>query len=172
MESMMKQRLGPCLFLLVCTVAAAWTAPARGSEVYTWTDENGVVHYSDAPSADKAAKIVEVEEGSRPESGDADPYPAEADSPPAEDLDSEPDDTAMTPAQQKREKLARERAERREEQAETERLCTLHRQRLERMEPARRIFHTNEQGESVRLDDDRRLELIDESRDFLADNCD
>ena len=68
--------------------------------------------------------------------------------------------------------MARERAERRQTQAETDRLCALHRQRLESMEPARRVFYANEQGESVRMDDDRRLELIDESRDFLADNCD
>jgi len=169
----MKQRLGPYLLLLICTMTVAWTAPARGSEVYTWTDENGVVHYGDAPhAAGKAAKVIEVEDGSRPESGDSDPDPAEPDSPPAEDVDSEPDDAARTPAQEKREKMARERAERRQTQAETDRLCALHRQRLESMEPARRVFYTNEQGESVRMDDDRRLELIDESRDFLADNCD
>lgn len=169
----MKQRHGPYLFLLICTVAVACAVPARGSEVYTWTDENGIVHFSDAPNAaGKAAKVVEVEDGSRPESEDADPDPAEADSPPAEDVYAEPDDTARTPAQEKREQMARERSERQETQAETDRQCELHRQRLERMEPARRVFYTNEQGDSVRLDDDRRLELIDESRDFLADNCD
>ena len=168
----MKQRLGPCMFLLISAVAVASTAPARASEVYTWTDENGVVHYSDAPRADRAAKIVEVDEEIQPDSEDAYADPAEADSPPAEDVDAGEEDTPKTPAQEAREKLARERAERREAQAETDRLCALHRQRLERMEPARRVFYTDEQGESVRLDDDRRLELIDESRDFLADNCD
>ena len=154
-------------------MTVVWTAPARGSEVYTWTDENGVVHYGDAPhAAGKAARVVEVEDGIRPESGASDADPAEADSAPVEDEDTEPDDPATTPAQERREKMARGRAERRQTQAETDRLCALHRQRLESMEPARRVFYANEQGESVRMDDDRRLELIDESRDFLADNCD
>ena len=49
---------------------------------------------------------------------------------------------------------ARERAERRQTQAETDRLCALHRQRLESMEPARRVFYANEQG-------DGRITLID-----------
>jgi hypothetical protein len=39
------------------------------------------------------------------------------------------------------------------------------------MEPARRVFYTNEQGESVRMDDDERMALIEESRAFLAENC-
>lgn len=169
---MMKQRLGPYLVLLMGAAAAAWTAPARGNEVYTWTDEDGVVHYTDATQAGRAAEIVEVEGAARHPSADTSPAPAPEAAPPSAGADTEAADEIKTPAQERREKMARERAERREAQAETDRLCTLHRQRLEAMEPARRVFWTNEEGESVRLDDDRRLELIDESSDFLADNCD
>jgi hypothetical protein len=39
------------------------------------------------------------------------------------------------------------------------------------MEPARRVFYTDDQGESVRMDDDQRMALIDESKAFLAKNC-
>lgn len=170
----MKQRLGPYLFLLLSAVAVAWTAPARGTEVYTWTDEGGVVHYSDAPQSSKASKIIEVGEVTPPESADADADPdaTPSDTPTDAEVNAAADDAPQSPAQEKREKIARERAERRDAQAETDRQCALHRQRLERMEPARRIFYTDDQGESVRLDDDRRLELIDESRDFLDANCD
>jgi hypothetical protein len=47
----------------------------------------------------------------------------------------------------------------------------MHRQRLEQLEPARRVFYTDETGESVRMDDDQRLALIEESRAFLDENC-
>lgn len=169
---MMKQRLGLHLVLLMSVAGVAWTAPARGSEVYTWTDEDGVVHYTDAAQAGRAAAIVEVEGAGRPGPTDAAPAPAPEAAAPAGDADAEAADEIKTPAQERREKMARERSERLAAQAENDRLCALHRQRFESMEPARRVFWTNEQGESVRLDDDRRMELIDESRDFLADNCD
>ena len=169
---MMKQRLGLYLVLMMSAAGAAWTAPARGSEVYTWTDEDGVVHYTDAAQAGRAAEIVEVEGAARPDPADATPAPAPEAAAPAAGADAEAADEIKTPAQERREKMARDRAERQAAQAETDRLCALHRQRFESMEPARRVFWTNEQGESVRLDDDQRMELIDESRDFLADNCD
>jgi hypothetical protein len=67
--------------------------------------------------------------------------------------------------------MSKEREERREAQAEADRMCALHRQRLEQMEPARRVFYTDEAGESVRMDDDRRMGLIEESKEFIAKNC-
>jgi hypothetical protein len=173
-------RLLGLYLVLLMTAAVAWAAPARGTEVYTWTDEDGVVHYSDAPNADRATKIVKIEEVSRPASAEADSDPAQdatataadLDADMDADLDADPDEPPKTPAQERREKMARERAERRTAQAETDRLCALHGQRLTSMEPARRVFYTDERGESVRLDDDRRLELIEESREFLNENCD
>ena len=71
----------------------------------------------------------------------------------------------------KREAMAKNRSQRREQQAETERLCALHRQRLEQMEPARRVFFTDDSGEQVRMDDDQRMALIDESRAYVDSNC-
>ena len=43
--------------------------------------------------------------------------------------------------------------------------------RLERVEPNRRIFYTDESGENVRMDDDKRIALVEESKDFLTKNC-
>ncbi len=67
--------------------------------------------------------------------------------------------------------MAKDREERMKEQAETERLCGLHKQRLEQVEPARRVFYTNEKGEPVRMDDEQRVRLVEESKDFLEKNC-
>jgi len=51
-------------------------------------------------------------------------------------------------------------------------MCQKHRKRLTQMEPARRVFYTNEQGESVRMDDDLRMDLIEEDRSYINENCD
>jgi len=60
---------------------------------------------------------------------------------------------------------------RKEAEAVTKELCAKHQQRLTQMEPARRVFYTNEKGESVRMDDNQRMELIKEDKEFIAKNC-
>jgi hypothetical protein len=168
---MMKQRFGSKWILLLGLLGSAWIAPAFGTEVYSWTDENGVVHFSDSPDPSRDMEILEVEEIYSPGTTGAYPSPDQADTPLAADSPDAPGEAPVSPAQQKREEMARDRAERQASQAQTDQLCALHRQRLEQMEPARRVFYTNEQGESVRMDDDERMALIEESRAFLAENC-
>ncbi|MFB3079539.1 MAG: hypothetical protein ACE1Y4_16190, partial [Lysobacterales bacterium] len=72
----------------------------------------------------------------------------------------------------RREKIAKNRKERREAQATMDRLCVDHRERLASIEPRRRVTYTDESGERVRMDDDKRIALVEESKDFLTENCD
>ena len=74
-------------------------------------------------------------------------------------------------ADAKREEIAKNRKERREKQAEMDRMCAQHRVRLASVEPNRRVFYTDESGENVRMDDDKRIALVEESKDFLTKNC-
>lgn len=138
------------------------------AEVYTWTDENGVLHFSDKPRTDGQSETIEAEEAYRP--GTADVY-----SQPAEPAEAEAADAAavapVSAAAERREELDRERKQRREAQAELDRLCAQHRQRLEQVEPSRRVFYTDASGETVRLDDEERVKLVEESKAFLAENC-
>lgn len=154
-------------FKLLCLAAAlagsAGLTTVLAAEVFTWTDEDGIVHYSDLPPDDIGARQINVQDVYKP--GTVEPPN------PASQSQAEPDQTPQSAAQQKRERMSKEREERRETQAETDRMCALHRQRLEQMEPARRVFYTDEAGESVRMDDDRRMGLIEESKDFIAKNC-
>jgi flagellar biosynthesis GTPase FlhF len=154
-------------FKLLCLAAAlacsAGLTAAFATEVFTWTDEDGIVHYSDLPPGDSDARQIDVQDVYKPgtvESPD-----------PASQSQAEPGQPPQSAAQQRRERMSKEREERREAQAETDRMCALHRQRLEQMEPARRVFYTDEAGESVRMDDDRRMGLIEESKEFIAKNC-
>lgn len=164
----MKLRSGKTKVMLLGILAAAWLGPAWGTEVYTWTDEDGTLHFSDSPRQSGAMDVIDVDEIPAPGTEGAYDDPGQAVAPAVD----ETGETVHSAAQQRREKIAREGAERQEAQEETDRLCALHRQRLEQMEPARRVFYVNEAGESVRMDDDQRMGLIDESKAFLAANCD
>ena len=155
----------------ILTLCIALSASA--AEVYTWTDENGVQHFSDTPREGGAMQTLQVDEIYRPGSSDAYSAPEAApEQPPAMPGQAEAEAEApKTAAEARREAMAENRSQRREQQAETERLCALHRQRLEQMEPARRVFFTDESGEQVRMDDDQRMALIDESRAYVDSNC-
>ncbi len=164
-------RIVPCTLLFLLAAVCAGTLSA--AEVYTWTDENGVVHFSDSPRESGDMQTLEVDEIYRPGSAEAHTAPAQeqatADS-------EEPDEVAeaaaaQSVAEQRREEIAQQREDRAQQQAEIDRLCAMHRQRLEQMEPARRVFYTNAEGESVRMDDDQRMALIDESKAYLSQNC-
>jgi hypothetical protein len=144
-------------------MAMVMAAPLSAKEVYSWTDENGVTHFSDTPRASGDDRIIEAEEAYRPGSVEAQPIP----SPEAADAAEQ----ALSPAQARRAALRENAQTRREKQAEQEQLCSLHRQRLEQMEPARRVYYLDDAGNEVRMDDNQRMELIAESRTFLDDNC-
>jgi hypothetical protein len=156
---------------LIVSLAVAWSSASTAAEVYTWTDDDGTVHYSDTPRATGQMETLEVEEIYRPGSVAGPAAPAGVPTVTPEASPEAEAEVTLSAAEQRRQDIASERSERREQQAEVERLCGLHRQRMEQMEPARRVFYVDEQGESVRMDDEQRMALIDESKDFLAKNC-
>jgi hypothetical protein len=133
------------------------------AEVYTWTDEDGVLHFSDTPRMDGQSETIEAEEAYRP--GTADVYPSPA---PASDAVAE---APVSVAAARRQELSQESEQRREAKAELGRLCAQHSQRLEQVEPSRRVFYTDASGETVRLDDEERVALVEESKAFLTENC-
>jgi hypothetical protein len=145
------------------------------AEVYTWTDENGVLHYSDTPRTDGPMETIEAEEAYRPGSADAYPAPVASEeaqaAPEASPSATESAEAPQSAADARREELASRREERREAKAETDRLCAQHRQRVEQMEPSRRVFTTGEDGEPVRMDDEERVALVAESKAFIDKNC-
>ena len=42
---------------------------------------------------------------------------------------------------------------------------------VDRLEPHRRQFYTDESGETVRMDDEERVKLVAELKQKFADNC-
>ena len=159
------------LIILATGFASAWISSAAATEVYTWTDKDGIVHYSDAPLNDGESQKIEVEGAYPPGTTDAYPSSEESAAPATVSSQAGDGESPQSAAQQRREQIAESREERREAKAENDQLCAKHRQRLTQVEPARRVFYTNEKGESVRMDDDRRMELIEEDKEFIAKNC-
>ena len=144
------------IYVLTAVLACAWINGAAARDVYTWTDEDGTVHFSDVPVDPADNRTIAVD-------GAEDPVTAGVASANVEGETSA--------AEQIRAQIAENRNALKKEQAEVDRLCEKHRARLEEMEPARRIYVKDDSGEMVRMDDNQRMGLIDESKEFIAKYC-
>ena len=160
----------PLFPLLISTAlfAISAAAHAQGKQVYTWTDENGVVHYVDTPPDNPNAVQIHAPEAYRPGSAPvttSEEIPAEV---PADGTE-----VAEEPsyADQKRQEMAERSAERRAKQQEMDTACTASQQQLDTLEPSRRVYFTNEKGEVERVDDEARVQRVEELKAFIAENC-
>ena len=127
---------------------------AQETTVYQWTDENGVVHFSDAKPAGQA---VEEQTLTAP--------PANTGA--AQLPDSAPDSIA----QQRRDEIARKRQEAKASQAANQARCAEWQAEVDRLEPNRRVFFTNENGETERMDDVERTDRVAELKELIARHC-
>jgi len=159
------------LLVLIAGFAVIWFQSAAATEVYTWTDSDGIVHYGDAPPVSGESQKIDVEDAYRPGTASVYTLPEESAQSPSEPAEDVPEEDVLSFAQQRREQIASDREERKEASAENEQMCARHKQRLAQVEPARRVFYTNAKGESVRMDDDARLNLVEESKEYIAKNC-
>jgi len=175
MDGMMKQGIDKQRSTLVVVLIAAviWTCSSglMATEVYTWTDENGVKHFSDSKPQSGESETLQVEEVYRPGTTGAYPVSTESAVTPAGVSPGETPEEPLSAAEERRQNLALERDKRRTAQAENDILCAQHRQVVEQMEPHRRVFYTDENGETVRMDDVKRVNAVQESKDFIAKNC-
>ena len=147
--------------------------PALIAQVYSWTDENGVTHFSHLPPEEGQEVTVHELPASEPQYGDDFASGAGADDdgtePRDEDQAAAPEDVSY--ADQKRLELAESREQERREQAELAAECAAKRERLAGLEPSRRVFYTNEDGETVRMDDVERVSKVEELRSYIESNC-
>ena len=148
---------GFCLFSL----GGAQLAFGQDQTMYTWTDENGVVHFSDRAPEDRDVQAQQLPEAPKP--GSVSPVP------PAE---AQPTDAAPSAAQQRREEIARKAQENQERQEAQRIQCANWRAELERIEPNRRVFFENEEGETERMDDVVRTDRVAELHELIDRNCD
>lgn len=174
MKTILRNRSTPVLNIILILIAGLTSMEMLAAEVFSWTDKNGVVHYTDTPPDGQVAQTIDIHEPPRPDASDVYPLPVASD---VSSVDTSEDGVPeqapepLTPAQEKRKKMDEQREKYRKEQAEASASCEKHRQRLAQMEPSRRVFYTDEAGETVRMDDEQRVGLVEESREFISKNC-
>lgn len=162
MNILARLTLGSILFFAVLT-----SALGQSQSLYTWTDEKGVVHYTDTPPDNPKAVEIPATEAYRPGSTGA--YP-QADAAVSED---EKNPAAVESyADDQRKQLAEAQKENKAKQAERARICKQARDQLETIEPSRRVFFTNDQGQTERLDDEQRVTMVAQAKALIAENCD
>ena len=156
-------------------VAGSVATPLLADEMYSWTDENGVRHFSSLPPPPGLEATVSDLPDSVPVPAVDVDYPDATDSTAsvADDAFSAEQDTEeLSAADQYRQQIADTRAEQRSAQAEMDQACIQARNRLAQIEPSRRVFYTDESGETVRMDDEERVGEVETLSDFISSHCD
>jgi uncharacterized protein involved in type VI secretion and phage assembly len=123
--------------------------------VYSWTDENGTVHFSESQPEGQDVREQSIPQGA----------------PPATDNPYQDVDTGPSVAQQRRDEIARKSEEAQVNNAVKGMECSAWQAEVDRLEPNRRVFYTNDQGETVRMDDVERTNQVAKLKSQIAKNC-
>lgn len=143
------------VFLLGLVLFASLEAQER--KMYSWTDEDGTVHYTDVkPDGQQYQEQAIPQDAQAPAD---DPYASTA------------TQSGTSVAEQRRQDIAQKRQEQAATQAATEMECAAWQAEVERLEPNRRVFYTNDQGETVRMDDQVRVDRVAGLKAQIARKC-
>ena len=159
------------LVVLVASMFPSIAAAQKGT-IYSWTDENGLKHYSDRAPAEVTTNMEEI-----PSASETVPVDPSADTLNNEVVVSEVVNgpaaaKELSYADQQRLKMEEKRKAQQEKNAERQRICLQATDQLAQIEPSRRVFYTDESGETTRLDDEERVRMVEESKNLIAEYCD
>jgi len=152
----MNSSLISALIALVFGLLLTADALAQDKTMYSWTDENGTVHFSDKQPEGQA-----VEEQLIPQN----------DTSVTSNPDQQPGSAGPSAAQQRRDEIARNSDRAEANKAMTSAQCSAWQAEVDRIEPNRRVFFTNDQGETERMDDVQRTNRVAELKSQIARNC-
>lgn len=144
-----------------------------GDAIFRWEDNDGNVHFGSRPPPGVEAVQVNVKPNTVPlvQSGaNAQPDPGSSTDTATGDA-VEDGEKPLSVAEQ----LRQNRAERRREQAEKDRInainCEVMRNQKQAVEPSTRVMVDDGNGGSRRLTDQERQDLLTESNNYLSENC-
>lgn len=143
------------LFILLVFSFLAVQAGAQDKTMYSWTDEDGTVHFSDTRPDGQEVREQAIPQNDT--SVSAGVYQEAA--------------PVNSAAQQKREDIARKNEQAQVNRAMTDARCSAWQAEVDRLEPHRRVFFTNDQGETERMDDVERTNRVAELKRQIAQNC-
>jgi hypothetical protein len=144
------------LIALAVTLAAALPAHA----IYKWVDEKGVTHFSEHPPPD-GKKAQKIEPKVTPPSSDAKP---------ADWKQREQDARKRKIEQEQKDDYQRGKAH--NNAAERQNRCGFARRELHVLEKQVPVYHVNEKGEKVYLEDKDRPAQIAQWKRTIAEYCD
>ncbi len=153
---MFKSVICMSLIAMFC-FAAGYPADAQAKELYRWTDENGVVHFADTKPEGQEVQTQTISEEQPPQGEN--PYQQGAAA------------TGPTLGEQRREEIAQRNEAAEASRANSEAECAAWQAEVDRLEPNRRVFFTNEQGETERMDDVVRANRVSELKAQISRNC-
>lgn len=134
-----------------------FVAQSAGAGVYKWVDEKGVTHYSEAPPPGRKSEAIQIN-----------PPPPGA-TQPGKSLREQEGEFLERQLRRQRQDEAEKRA--REDKAANEARCAAARERLERLQAARRVFRRDAQGEPVIMSDEERQAAAEETARQIEASC-
>ena len=149
------------LKLLLLFMMPMFVAAASASTVYKWVDENGATHYSDTVPAGRAGGEVHIPP----------PPPQEVTDEAIRRFREQQTESKQREAEQRAEAMSREAAMRYYSGIRKSR-CTMARTNLHKLNKQRPVYHLNEKGEEVYLDDKERAAVTKLMNTIAANNCD
>ena len=148
----------------------ALSVDAAAETIYRWVDAEGIVHFAYRPPEGVKAETVGIGPAApvstAPVSPDAPAAGGAADSD-----DTPPREPEPSYAQQRRDERAEKRQQKAAEQKKIGAQCEAMRHQLAATEPNPRVIVPTPGGGSRRLDDEERLELVNEAKAFIKKNC-
>jgi len=157
---------------LMVAILATACLPLAGAlaknDVYRWVDKDGVVHFGDQEPRAGSAEVVNIHPAPRDEG-----QPARPEKPAAKG--AEPPQKAPEPKLTYVQKLRAERAKQRQEAEEKRKQvsaeCDRARELVARLEPSTRVMVQLEDGTVTRLDDDKRVDMLNDAKGYISRNC-
>jgi hypothetical protein len=142
------------LVVILCLSTFA-NVEAQDKKMYSWTDENGTVHFTDT----------------RPEGQDVEEISVSQETPPVTANPYQENIAGSSLAEQRRQEIARKSEQNQINQAVKSVECSSWQAEVDRLEPNRRVFYTNDEGETERMDDVERTNRVAELKSRIANNC-
>jgi len=131
---------------------------ASAEQVYKWVDESGTVHFAEQPPRDREYETINVRSLA----------PAE----PAESASRQQATQQADNAAEQQQRLTRPGTEITTEDPEkVAENCARARRNIEVINARRRVMVEGEDGDQRRMSDEERMQLLEESRAYIADNC-
>lgn len=149
------------LAVLIITLPFLATDAMTSDEIYRWVDDKGVVHFGDQPPVNTEAEQLTIQQ-----STSTPPAPEATTADPDQPLDPQP-----SFAQQLRDERALKRAETEENNRIIAEACAQRRTIVSQLEPSTRVMVKSEDGTVTRMDDNVRLEKLNEAQTYIAENC-